>query len=1087
MPTVKIFRFPPPSHLVTFLFLIPALLQCSLHADPSSAELAKTAAAAYQENKLADAAQALKTLLEKFPESREAGNARYLLGVVYYNTGKYADAIPLLGNTKDFDKKNLPIAAYYLGLCHYSLAHYDECFTPLDTAAKSDNQEIIPFAIYYYARAKMDAAFKMLEKNPAGAKSTATDGLAKIRELTEKFPNSDLITDAVMTKANLLIATGDYDQAASELEALHKRPGAEDMGEDIDYLLGYVLTQNAKTLRETFKREEAAEVLTRARETYERLSHSENLVLANDADFKLASLEMEQAGLETEPAKRSEAFQNAIKSFHGLRSKVSIIASQKQRIAAIVQKIGQAVGDKARVDKLTRARLREEQKLASVEQNPEQAVDAWMKIADCYMQIQKYDEVRIVGRYLLPFAKDEQERQVRTFIIISYALQGNQQAAEQQFSEFTQKFPNDPAAKSVPFFLGLAFLQQKQYEQAIQRFDEFLKNVPDSPLASQVPQKKAEAYLAMKKTSEALKSFDDFIRDAQSGKLKVAPEEIENAQRLRAYAYIQAQKIPEALQAFDFLAKKAKSSSVREDAAYQIGNMYFSSKDYDKAVAAYQDFIKNFPDSPNAVRAAYFIAVTLDGAKKIPEAIAAYRAVIQNYPNPDLKQACYEKIWHIYQAQQDYDNMVKVQEEQIAAFPDSDRKLSILFERGKYLDETAKKPDEAIKTYQSVAQAYKSLPPAAQTSESGKKLAGLAGSALLRISDIYRRQIARLGNPKALKDPQLQSWKDTVQNAYQVIDQALQDYGNSSALPFALQRMTELQLLRVHAGLSNPEEATTYFSKLAGAMSNEAASTQVLLARAGFVYETGAGSQALLLYKEVFDKITDAHKVLWQDYDRYGSLLLENKDWKAAQTNFQKLQSDYATPPAAQAAALYGLGAAAAGNGNLAQAEVFFKELKDKYAWSEKILNAEYTRGLAARDKGDYAGAFKIWKDIMISPRNNNEIKARTMVEFGKTLRLMADKNLPSDEVKQPNGKPDLNIYELAASYSIKPFYLYADQATIVPEGLYNAIDIYSNKLSTLTNNPKSTPKDEARKLFDTLSEKFPTSPWTGKAQAILH
>ena len=825
-------------------------------------------------------------------------------------------------------------------------------------------------------------------------------------------------------------------------------------------------------------------------------SESPSTTLANQAAFQLANLNFDIARLAPQEL-RETAYIKAIDTYHNLRSKADIIANQKQRLDEIRQKISGAAGNKSKVTTLTRQLQREQQKLTSVEQNPELATDAMLQIAACYMQISKYDEARIMLRNAQKFAREDQQKQTGMQIIITYALQGKSESAEKNYSELKQKFPNDPVTLSVTYFLGIALSQQGRYDEALARFNDFLKNAPpNSPYVIRVAPEKAKILLIQNKPDDAIKAYDDLLNDAKSGKIKLSPDEIETSKRLRATALLQAKKTPEALAALQDLAQNAKNNSLREDAAFQIPSILYGSNEFDKAAAAFTSFAKSFPKSPNADKASLYAAICLKNQKKFTEAIETCNALIKSSTDNELKPKAYEQIWRIHQQNRDYENMVKAQDAQIGAFPGSERNLVILYERAKYLEETAQKPDEAVRVYEMVVDACKTLTEEVKKTEAGRKNVIYASYSLLRCSDIYRKQAVKLGNPLILKDSQLDAWKKAINESFNYTDRALKDYamqiygsgqpGQPNPLVAVLQRMSDLQLLRLKGKLTSTDESTTGFSKLAGSLGDEGAIALVMIARASFVYQTGATDQALLFYKDVFEKTSDPKKINWQDYDRFGSLLLENKNWDESLKIFQLLKDNFTTVQLAQAAATYGLGAAHAGKGDIAQAESAFKELAEKYKWSEKILNADFNRGLAQRDKGNYPEAFKIWKDVLASQRSNSdEVKSRTMVEFGKTLKMMADKdpNVSTPETTV-NGK-QIPIYELAANYCLKAYFFYTNQANVVPEGLYTTIDIYMNKIQKFQDNAKN-PKAEARVLFDKMSESYPISPWTSKAQKLL-
>ncbi|MDR0534230.1 MAG: tetratricopeptide repeat protein [Verrucomicrobiales bacterium] len=1028
--------------------------------------LAQAGFKAYQEGKYQEAVTLLEQLIQKYPTAEEAPNGRYLLGLSYYSVGKYAEGVKMLSDTKGLDPKFLPIAQFHLGVCLYLTGEYDKAYPLFDTVLKSDNKDMQPYAMFYYARAKLDQA----SKNPAIAKQAAADGAVKIDQLIKTFPDSDIIGDAIMTKANLFIVARDFTQAAQVLMDLQKRPDSKDIALDIDYLLGYAYTQQAKSLRDEYKNDEAASAIDKAREVYSRLAKNDNLVVANNAAFQLADLEFD-AAMVAEPQDREAAFQKAIDAYRSLKSKDSLIAAQTQTVQGIRDDIGKSASDKKRVTALTRQLQREEQKLVNLQNSADQATSGLMRIGDSYQRMGKYDEARIIYRAALPTADKDQSANINTQIIITYALQGQSQKAEDAYTKFKQEHANDPNASAIPYFLGIAFTQEKKYDEAIKKFEQLLKDYPKSQYAIRAPQGIATSYLAMGKVDEALKTYDDFIKTAQ-----VSPEELDSAKLMRGYALLQAKKYPEAIAAFQALASSAKNPAVREEASMRAGDYLNSTGKQDQAIESFQTFIKNFPDSANAPTAAYSIGWAYEGQKKYSEAIKAYQDAIEKYPNDKANQLkCYERIWRCYLAQNDYDSMIKAQDAQIAAFPDSDRNMAAYFERGKYLEDKNKPLADISVAYYKVTDAFNALPDSMKTGDSGKKAQQYPSSALLRLAGLYLKEALKLGNFEILADDKLTTWKDYINNAYKAIDLSLQKY-NLANLGLELQNMNKIQLLRIKAKLATPEDATTYLSTLAGTLNDKVSSTQIMIARAAFVYEMDNKTQALNFYKEAFGKVEKPTDITWQDYDRYGSILLDNKDWQEAKGVFETLQKTYEKPQQAQAAATYGLGAVESGLGNVDKAEEYFKDLKAKYPWSEKLLSADYQRGLAQAGKGNYEDALKIWKGVMNSTAQNaNEVKSRALISFAETLIAMGDKNVPTEEIKQKD-KPDLNIYELAAQYGLKSHFYYPDEPSS-PQGLYIAIQMYSQKLNK---------KADAKKWFDTLSQKYPTSPWTSKAQGLL-
>jgi tetratricopeptide (TPR) repeat protein len=1066
--------------VLLFLFAGWFMVNVSAQETPTSSYgLAQAGFKAYQEGKYEDAARLLEQLVQKYPTAEETPNGKFLLGLSYYSLGKYAEGVKALENLKGLEAKSQPIADFHLGICLFQTGDFMKVFPLLDKVAKSDNKEMQPYALLYYARAK----FEQARQQPAAARQAAADGIAKIDQLVKNFADSDVIPDALMTKANLLIATKDFTQATQALDELKAKPESKEFELDIDYMLGFAYTQQAKTLREEFKPEEAAAAIKLAREVYTRLAANDNLIIANQAAFELANLDFDAAQV-APPDGRAAAYQKAIDTYRSLKSKDDLIASQTQVVQSIRDDIGKSATDKKRVAALTRQLQREQQKLAGLQNGSDQAAAALIRIADCYQRMGRFDETRIVSRAALPIANEDQAAGLNTQIIISYALQGQSQKAEDAYAKFKQEHANDPNAAVVPYFIGIAFTQEKKYEEAIQKFDQILKDYPTSKVAAGVPQAKANAYLAWGRVDEALKSYDDFIKN-YSG--KVEPEAIDSAKLARGYALATAKKYADAIIAFQDVAANAKNPAVRAEAALCAGNYLNSTGRQEQAIETFKKFIADFPDNPNVPTSAYSIGFAYEGMKKYPEAVAAYQHAIEKYPDdPTNRLKCHERVWRCHLAQNDYDSMVKAQDEQVAAFPGSERNMAAYFERGKYLEDKNKTPEEIAAAYMKVTEAFDALPDILKTGENGQKSAQFPSAALLKLAGLYQREAAKLGNFDALAEDKLAEWKNLINSAYKYTDIALQKY-NQYNLPLELQNMNKIQLLRIKAKLTTVEDATTYLSKLAGELSgNKADAAQIMIARAAFVYELDNKTQALNFYKDAFASVSSPTDIGWQDYDRYGSILLDNKNWQDAKQLFGTLMMTYQNDPPnpnqkgtydrARACATYGLGAVEAGLGNVDQAEEYFKTLKEKYPWSEKLLNADYQRAVAFAGKGQYDEAFKLWKIIMaFNIKDANEIKARSVIAFAQTLMVMGDKGVATEETKE-KGKPEANIYDLAARYGLKAYFFYPDESA-APEGLCLAVSAYSQKLNDKAN---------AKKWFEVLSQKYPTSPWTAKAQGML-
>jgi len=1080
----KILRF---ASLFSWVYLASGLLWAQ-----DATSLRESASKAFEAGNYKQAVTDAQDFLQKFPKDVEAPKIKFLLGLAQYSSGDYAGCAATFSKPKELPEEFDATIQFHLGASYYFLGQFDKGIAALALVLTSKDEEtkktLAPYALYYLGRAHIAKGSKLEElKDKAGAVKSWEEGLKFLNKYATDFPTHELFIDVATARATANIFLDKLDAALADLETMRNKPESAGMGDDIDFLTGYVLTQSAQKLLDDFKKEEADAVIARAKETYGRLAQSPNLVMANQAAFQMASLEFAKAQtLRNDPAAYREAIESAIEAYRSLRSKEEIIASQEKRVEEARKAMADAGGNRDRIRALQQNLSREQQKLTSVQAASDTAVDGLSRIGDCLLQLQRYDEARIVYRFAGQFGSDEQKKQLAIQVVISFAMQGYPDQAEKIFGEFRTKYPNDPLAENVRFLIGNALMQQGKYDDAIKAFDESLKNFPASRVSGQIPKLKAQCYLALKKADEALKTFDDFVRDANAGKIKVPPEAIEDAQRLRALALMQMKKTDEAIKAMQDLAATAKTPALQEEAAFQVASMYSQAGKFEEAAKGFAAFSAKFPSSPRALESAYFSAASLENAKKFDEAIAQYQSVADKNKDSSYAIGSLQKIAKIYLQQGKIEEAFKAQDALINAHPQSTQAITTLFERAQYLDEKAKKKDEAAKAYQAVYDFYKKLPADVLATANGQKMAEYAAFGLVRGADLHRREAVALGPFDKLDETQKGQWKTRMKSAQDGLEKAVLEFPKSKTITTALQRLVDVLLLEIKASGMTVNDAATYLSKLAGSITEELAQVQVLIGRASLMFQAGQPEQALVFYDEAFSKVSDPKRMAWADYDRYGSILLENKKWDKALEVYGRL-SDNFTEARAQAAATYGLGAAQQGKGDLAKAEALFKTLKEKYPWSEKIWEADYGRAMALISQGKYEDGFKVLRDVQGNARSSSDTKARCMLALARGLIEMGDKGLTTPETKQANNKPDMNIYELAHNNALKvDLYYGAALPHLAAEALYTSAQAKLKQAKSESDPArKKAAEDAAKKLIDQLQRVHPTSPWSDKSRSL--
>lgn len=982
-------------------------------------------------------------------------------GLDALNAGDYPKAITNFEKfIKDFaDSPNLDVVRYSLGLSYLYAGENAKAAQMLEKVVDSKSADLEPLKpeiLFFIAQAYLAQASAL----PDGAEKTALlqKTIAGINNLLAKFPNSDRKTEALMTRAKIYLQAKDFANAQKDLESLRSIDNP-DIKTETDYFLGYAYAQQAAALLDDFKKEEAAEMIQKARDTYKVLTQSSNFAIANDAAFQLANLDF-----------ADRKFDEARAGFRALRSKKEIVANVQARVDKLRADV-QAAPDANTKQFLSRQLQAAQQKLQDVKANPELAVQAMIRIADTYLAEKKYNEARVVLRHVEPFADETQKKVIAINVIITLALQGKADKAQAASTAFESKYPKDPMGETIDFVIGQALSQQGRFDEALQALDRSQKNFPNSRVAAQIPLVKNQIYISQGKVEEAIKSLDKTIEDAEKGVLKISPDAIDQAKRLRAVTLFGMKKTDEAIAAMKALQASTKSEAVRQDATYQIASMLYNSGKLEDAVKALTEYIAKYPAAPNAPTSQFQIILGNAKLSKPDEAVAAAREYIAKYPDNPQAVRAYEQIWGIYKTQKKIDEMLAAQDEMAKAYPDSEYLVPTYFQRGATLQEQ-KKMDEAKAAYEKALAQYKRLAAASNPGVQNPAIRSNAAFSMIRLAGIDLSAAKALGNPAALDEAAKKTFQEATAKASTGFANTVRTFPEADkAIPIALNSMAEVSKLKIAAGISQKADALIEFSQLAGSVQDPALRLQVNMAQAALAYDLGLVTQSLEFYEKA---INDPNaKPTWMDLERYGNALQNAKQYDKAFKVFERISTQSAGDTKAEPVALYGMGAALQEKGDIAGASGYYTKLKEKFPKSPKVVDAEYGNGLAQAADKKYEEAFKTWRGVLANPLASTEAKAKSMLAYGKTLEAAAAAGIEVSDSKQGEGKPPIPALDLAVNNYRRIDNYFEAQQEIAAEALFRAAEILK----------KQSKPDDASRMIQIIYTKYPTTTWATKAR----
>jgi len=215
--------------------------------------------------------------------------------------------------------------------------------------------------------------------------------------------------------------------------------------------------------------------------------------------------------------------------------------------------------------------------------------DAWLNYAKISYEIgNPYQSVpQVLTGYLEKYPKTAYREEIETLLIDSYITSKNYGEA-MRLLQGKRSFENRVAYQKVTFYRGLEVYNEGDYNSAMTLFNNSIDEAKDATFTARATFWKAETDYHLTNYNDALVGFKQFQQMSAASNTK----EFENLDYNMAYTYFKLKNYPEATQYFQTFINKNKKDKLRLNDAYlRLGDGYFVSSEYNKAIEAYDQAI----------------------------------------------------------------------------------------------------------------------------------------------------------------------------------------------------------------------------------------------------------------------------------------------------------------------------------------------------------------------------------------------------------------------------------------------------------------------------------------------------------------
>lgn len=991
-------------------------------ADSRFDELAKQGEQAMSAGRYAEALKAFEKIEKEGPTYENILDIKFNLAWVYYLTGAYDKAIPLF----DF------------------LA-----------SERSPSEDIKQQALFLEAENYARLAGTLPEAKPERKKQ-----LAKSIELHTKFmadyPKNAYVPNSYYGRGYAYYLDGQYEKAETDLNTVIHKFANNPAVIDAKYLLASVYSQQGLLKTKEGKRDEGRPFLDKARKIFGELAATEgNLSLANNSLMALA-----------ETWYNAGYYLDAIRYYRELRPKAEVLKNLKVREEELQTRLSVETAKQldSKQTKSERDKLRAQ--IASVSETPDPVIAGALRIADTFYQLKRLNETRIVCRHLLEdnFTQGEPKQQAYFFIVNSYLVETNAEAAAREWEGFQETFGlGMPMGAGVNLAIGQMFMLKDQVAAALPFF---AKSIEEYPKGSQI-----EPSYNMKFTAEFALAQFAAAQQTASAYLEKFPKGAYAANALYYKALSQAslkawddalKTITEVIERFP---EPSENFTAVDEACYQKGLFLVQMKKPEDAVKHLEAFRTKFKDSKLMPAALYQLGIALNDAGKFDQARVVLQSVARDFPKDDLAPTALFQIGVMYFEKKDFGGMAAALDLLLQAFPQN----PYLTETYYYLAWIAREDGRYDDAAEYAWQCVESAPAHPQ-----------APAALLLVAQALYDKADKMGQPAVLPEDRKIEYRAALLDSAQTYEELIVNYPDSEQLAEAVPGLGRSIHTLVRYKQITDEAAAAWF---AGARSrhkdDSATSAQLLFGYGNYLMRNKDKTRALAVFKEAF-ALNPAARISPTMLAEYAEALKDAQALKDAEDIYNKIMADNPDDPRAQAAAAFGLADIKyrqidtapdeAARKQLSQeARALFEKVLQDYPWYEPGKQGRVKLAAILERSKNYAEAQKMFTAVF----NQEKGEAKIAAMVGVARCQMAQIEQYQQEGRSA-GLPEL--VKVADQNLTKIIVLYEAYPEYVSEALWLKGQAYE----------MIGDKAQAAATYDRLVKEFKNFEWSKKAAERL-
>ena len=200
----------------------------------------------------------------------------------------------------------------------------------------------------------------------------------------------------------------------------------------------------------------------------------------------------------------------------------------------------------------------------------------------------------------------------------------NYQKAIDSAARVLEYYPDSKYVDDALMIMGKAYYEIQNYPKAKRKFEELLANYPNSPLAGEAELWLGRSLIAMGQEEQGINVLTKLWGTSTSQEIR-----LESRLRLADYHFLKKNYRSALTEYLKFL-ENAEDKKDRAQVWLQVGECYFTLKEFENAESAYQKALSEKPNRKQEFNAIYKRALTLQQQGRLEEALSIADQLMKN-------------------------------------------------------------------------------------------------------------------------------------------------------------------------------------------------------------------------------------------------------------------------------------------------------------------------------------------------------------------------------------------------------------------------------------------------------------------------